>query len=331
VKLSVHTISCVVTDLDANVLRYIEPALVPPSPRDPEATIAATIGAIDDVLRLANIEPNRLLGIGLGVNGTVDQEAGVSRLAPHFGWHDVPLAEPISARFGIPVHLENDARTLTIAEQWFGAGRDVDHFATVVVGYGIGAGLVTNRQLYRGAIGAAGEFGHSVVHPDGPLCSCGKRGCLEAFAGVPAILREIEAALAAGCSSVLAGSKPLTLEAVAQAAQEGDGLALEVLATAGAWLGIGVANLVNVANPELIVMNGEALALGRPYLDPMESALRERAFDSLADSLRIVLEPGGNELWARGAACIVLSSLFTSLESQGGALLARTARVSPGA
>jgi N-acetylglucosamine repressor len=331
VKLSVRTISCVVTDLDANVLHYIESILTPPAPFDPEATIAATIQAIHDVLDIVKIEPARLLGIGLGVNGTVDAEAGVSRLAPHFGWRDVSLAAPIEAHFGIPVQLENDARTLTIAEQWFGAGREVDDFVTVVVGYGIGAGLVTNRQLYRGATGGAGEFGHSVLQPDGPVCSCGKRGCLEAFAALPAIFREAGAALAAGRASALAEAKPLTVEAVAHAAEAGDPLALEVLATAGRWLGIGLANLVNVFNPALIVMNGEAVALGHPYLGPMESVLRERAFDGLTDSPRIVLEPGGNEVWARGAACIVLGALFTSLEPERGAQLARTVQIAQSA
>jgi N-acetylglucosamine repressor len=312
VKLSMQTLSCVLTDLDANVLYRAEPALEPPAPFDPQATIAAVIQAIEDVLKTAQIPEGRLLGIGVGVNGTVDAEAGISRTAPHFGWRDVPLAAPIAAHFGIPVHLENDARTLTIAEQWFGSGREVDNFATVVVGHGIGAGLVANRQLYRGATGAAGEFGHNVLQPDGPVCSCGKRGCLEAFAGVPAILREIEAGLADGRPSSLAGVRPITLQVVAQAAEAGDGLALDVLRRAGRWLGVGIAGLVNMFNPELIVMNGEAIALGRPYLEPMEIALRELAFADLAANLRIVFEPGGNEVWARGAACVVLSSLLIS-------------------
>jgi N-acetylglucosamine repressor len=310
VKLSMGSLSCVLTDLDANVLHHAEPALVPPAPFDPQATIETIIQAIEDVLKVAQIPDGRLLGIGVGVNGTVDTGAGISRTAPHFGWHNVPLAGPIAAHFGSPVHLENDARTLTIAEQWFGSGREVDNFATVVVGYGIGAGLVANRQLYRGATGAAGEFGHNVVQPNGPVCSCGKHGCLEAFAGVPAILREIEAGLAAGRPSALANARPLTLQAVAQAAEAGDTLALDVLRRAGRWLGVGIAGLVNMFNPELIVMNGEAIALGRPYLEPMEAAVRELAFAGLADSLRIVFEPGGNEVWARGAAWVVLSSLF---------------------
>jgi N-acetylglucosamine repressor len=246
------------------------------------------------------------------VNGIVDTERGVSVVAPHFGWRNVSLAAPLAAHFGIPVHLENDARTLTIAEQWFGAGRGVDHFVTIVAGYGIGAGVVTNGQIYRGAQGGAGEFGHIVLQVDGPVCSCGKRGCLEALAAEPAILRQIQEELASGMPSALAGMQPLTLEAVAAAADAGDELAQRVLATAGRWLGVGVANLVNVLNPQLLIINGEAVRGGRWYFEPMEITMRAHTFDGLADSLRILTEPGGNEVWARGAAYVVLSALFTA-------------------
>src|SRR5439155_13272647 len=181
VKLAVRAIACVLTDLDANVLHATETPLpfVDQASPVPEAfpaddVIQATIQAIEHLLAIAQIDSARLLGIGVGVNGIVDADIGVSRMAPHFGWRNVPVAAPLAAHFGIPVHLENDARTLTIAEQWFGAGRDVDHFVTVVSGYGIGAGVVTNGQIYRGALSGAGEFGHIVLQPDGPHCSCGK-------------------------------------------------------------------------------------------------------------------------------------------------------------
>ena len=320
VKVAVHTISSVLTDLDANVLHFVEQALPDGDPAtapfNSNATIQAMIAVIESLLSLAHIKPTQVLGIGVGINGIVDVDTGVSCLAPHFGWRNVPLAAPLAAHFGIPVHLENDSRTLTIAEQWFGSGREVDHFVAVAVGYGIGAGVVANKQLYRGAAGGAGEFGHIPLQEDGPLCSCGKRGCLESFAAVPAILRQIEEALAAGESSALAGSKPLTLEAVVQAVHAGDALAQRVVATAGRWLGLGLVSLVNILNPELIVINGEAVSLGRSYFEAMAAALREQVFDGLADSLRIITEPSGNEMWARGAACVALSALFTSSDHQ---------------
>jgi predicted NBD/HSP70 family sugar kinase len=332
VKLAVHSISCVLTDLDANVLHTRElllPAGDPTAaPYDPQATIQSTIQLINELLSRAQIEPARLLGIGIGINGTVDAGAGVSCLAPHFGWRNVPLAAPISAAFGIPVFLENDAKTLTIAEQWFGAGREAEHFVAVAIGYGIGAGIVTNKQLYRGASSGAGEFGHIVLQKDGPLCSCGKRGCLESLAAIPAIFRMLSEALASGESSLLADEySALTVDAVARAADAGDKLTLRVLETAGRWLGLGIASLVNILNPEILVINGEAVTLGRPYLAPMEAALREYVFDGLADTLRIIPESGGNEIWARGAACVVLNSLFTFPGDQQGMQFALPAEI----
>jgi N-acetylglucosamine repressor len=319
VKLAVRAISCVLTDLDANVLYAMETPLEGDGQArqagellPPDEMIQATIEAVESLLAVAQVDRTRLLGIGVGVNGIVDSEAGISRTAPHFGWRDVPLAAPLAAHFGIPVLLENDARTLTIAEQWFGAGRGVDHFVTVVVGYGIGAGVVTNGQIYRGALSGAGEFGHIVLQVDGPPCSCGKQGCLEALAGEPAILRQVGQALAAGVPSALAGADSLSLEVVARAADAGDVLARRVLSNAGRWLGVGMASLISILNPQLLIINGEAVCAGRWYFEPMEVALRAHAFDGLADSLRILTEPGGNEMWARGAACVVLSALFTS-------------------
>ena len=151
-----------------------------------------------------------------------------------------------------------------------------------------------------------------MLQPDGPRCSCGKRGCLEALAAEPAILGQVQEALATGEPSTLVGTDPLTLEAVASAADAGDVLAQRVLATAGRWLGVGIASIVNILNPQLLIINGEAVRCGRWYFEPMETALRAHSFDGLADSLRILTEPGGNDMWARGAACVVLSALFAS-------------------
>jgi N-acetylglucosamine repressor len=318
VKLGVYSISCVLTDLDANVLYSTEHLLPPASPLaapyNPEVTIQTTIEVIEGLLAQANVDAGRLLGIGVGINGTVDPDAGISCLAPHFGWHNISVAEPITTHFGIPVYLENDARALTIAEQWFGAGREVSHFATVVIGYGIGSGLVTNKQLYRGVTGGAGEFGHIVLQENGPLCSCGNHGCLESLASIPAVFRDLTEALASGEASMLAGQEPLTLDAIAQAAAAGDTLTVRVLETAGHWLGIGIVSLVNMFDPEVLVIYGEAIQLGNAYLSPMHSVLKQRAFNGIAKSLRVLFESGGNEIWARGAACVVLNSLFTSHE-----------------
>ena len=319
ILLAMHTFTCVLTDLDANILLSdihnlpINESLE--NPYDPESVSQAIIFAIESLLRQSKIGTDKLMGIGIGINGIVDYEAGISLFAPHYNWHNVPLAAPIAAHFEMPVHLENDSRALTIAEQLFGVGRDVDHFVAVAIGYGIGSGIVTNGQIYRGGSGGAGEFGHIVLEKDGPLCSCGKRGCLESLASVPAIFRQIEEEISSGETTALVGVQPLTLEAVATAVNDGDAVALRVVTQAGRWLGQGMATLVNVLNPDLFIINGEAVSLGKHFLEPMETAMREYAFDGLSDSFRIMTEPGGTEVWAQGIASVVLSSLFTSSEN----------------
>ena len=127
--------------------------------------------------------------MGLGLAGIVDSERGLLRRSPYLGWRDLPLRDLLQERLNVPVYIDNDVNTLTLAEQWFGAGQGIDDFLAITVGRGVGLGIVTNHQFYRGARGGAGEFGHTVVDPLGPLCDCGKRGCLETFVGDPGLLR----------------------------------------------------------------------------------------------------------------------------------------------
>jgi predicted NBD/HSP70 family sugar kinase len=310
-KLTEGLIHSAVTDLDAQVL-FHDVAPLPADPGDAEGVLQATIGAIKHAMDASGIASERFLGAGIGLAGVVDGRRGLVRYSPYFGWHDYAFAQPISGALGLPVHLENDVNTLTIAEQWFGYGHGRDHFAVVTVGRGVGAGLVFNGQFYRGALGGAGEFGHITLRDGGPLCACGKRGCLEALAADPAVLREVQDGLAAGEASSLAGDAVLTMEGIVAAADGGDALARRALADAGHWLGIGLANLVNLLNPELIILGGEGLSAGEWRLGPMREALREHVFNGLADSLEIVVEPSGDEAWARGAACVVLRELFES-------------------
>lgn len=317
VKYSIRAIDAVLTDLDANVLytislpfAFAERARQSAANTVPDDVVAVTVQTIEQLLAETAIEPAKLVGIGVAINGIVDAEAGISRFAPHFGWRDAPLAAPLATRLNIPVYLENDARALAIAEQWFGVGRDVDTFLVVAVGYGIGGGFVVNGRLHRGALGGAGEFGHLPLLPDGPICSCGKLGCLESLAAEPAIIRQAQAAAQSGAGGLLKQLPALTPERIVQAAEAGDEAAQRVLRDTGAWLGVGLAGLVNVLNPKLIVITGEAVHWGRWYFEAMEAQLRARAFDGLAEVVQIVLEPGGNELWARGAACVVLGELF---------------------
>jgi len=317
VKLMEHSVATAVTDLDAEVLYHQLASLkVPgnPAPRsaEPEELLQELIRVIEATIRESHVAPERLLGIGVGMAGVVDAEHGLSRYSPFFGWEGVQIAQPLAEHFKLDVYLENDVNTLTIAEQWFGYGHGVDHFLVVTVGRGIGAGLVANGQFYRGAIGGAGEVGHMTLKADGPPCACGKRGCLEALASDEAIVLQSRQAAESDLLPALSGVKELTLDAVVAAAEAGDPTAAQILAEAGRWLGIGIANLVNILNPQLVIVAGEGVRAGEWRLQPMREAIVEHSFNGLADELEIVIEPSGDETWARGAACLVLGRLFAS-------------------
>lgn len=310
IKFMEQAITSALTDLDASVLHHRVTPLTTATGADPANVLQTITQAIENTITEARVDRARVLGIGIGMAGVIDGEAGICRYSPFFGWRDVPIAGPVAAHFGLPVYLENDVNTLTIAEQWFGYGHGVDHFVVVTVGRGVGAGIVVNGQFYRGALGGAGELGHITLQEDGPPCDCGKRGCLEALASDPAMVRQARAAITLRERTALAEAEPLTLEAIVAAAEAGDELARRLLSDSGHWLGIGIAHLVNVLNPQMVIVGGEGVRAGEWRFGPMREAIHEHAFDGLADELEIIIEPSGDETWARGAACVVLGEIF---------------------
>ena len=307
VKVMEQSLTCAVTDLNANVIAHH----ITPFGNDHRLAVIQKllIDAIQAVLQNAQIGRERVIGIGIGLAGLIDPQQGLICYSPYFDWRNVEFAEPLEAHFNLPVYLENDVNTLTIAEQWFGHGRQVDHFAVVTVGRGIGSGIVTNGQFCRDA---AGEIGHTTLLLDGPRCDCGKQGCLEAVAADPAVIRDIKQRLSLGGESSLSSIDSLTFEAVVAAADAGDGLAADALARSGYCLGIGIANLINLLSPRLVIVSGEGIRAGAHRLDPMRRAIGEHVFDGLGEQVKIVTEWVGDETWARGAASLVLGEIFKS-------------------
>lgn len=298
-KLTETQLVAALTDLGANVVDQRSAAVG--DDRSPEAIVARLAGLVD---ALRSIHAGRrVLGIGLGLAGVIDRNAGICRFHPYLNWRDVPLRKLIEDRLGLPVVIENDVNTLALAEHWFGAGLGADDFLVVTLGRGVGLGMILDGRLYRGGFGGAGEFGHVTVVPDGPRCDCGKAGCLEAFVADPALRRELSAALG-GDGSIATG---IAL------ARRGDARALAVFEVAGRVLGGALAWLVNVFHPPLLIVGGEG-ASAAGWLDlidrPMRDALRAGSFDGFADDLRIVSEPWGDDAWARGAASLMLEELF---------------------
>ncbi len=304
-KLMEHALTIALTDLDAQVLHHrLVPMNGSDSQTEPDLVIACIIKAIEETFTLTQVARDRVMGIGIGMAGSVDSDLGICRYSPFFNWENVSIAEPIATHFDLPVSLENDVNTLTIAEKWFGYGNGMPHFIVATVGRGIGAGIVVNDQFYRGADGGAGEFGHiTIINGD-------SSATLEQLASDPAVIRQVEVAIASGRQTSLASLPKLTLSAIAAAADGGDALAQQVLADAGRWLGIGIATLVNIINPRCVIIAGEGVQAGKHRLDPMREAIYQHTFNGLADDLEIIIEPSGDETWARGAASLVLQELF---------------------
>lgn len=217
--------------------------------------------------------------IAVASPGPLDPKTGVIFATPNIPeWVQFPLGENLSHRFGVPVFVENDANLAGLGEWKYGAGRGHHHVLYLTVSTGIGGGVIIEDRLLQGAHGLAAELGHVVIDPNGPLCSCGKPGHLEAFAAGPAIVRYVRERLASGVQSVLRADAELSAREVAEAAQQGDALGLEAMARAGEYLGIGLANFLHVFNPSIVIFGGGVSQSGDCLFEPMKRSLREHVF-----------------------------------------------------
>jgi glucokinase-like ROK family protein len=257
----------------------------------------------------------RPLGIGLGVPGLVDIRQGKLVFAPNLGWSNVPLRLMWSQRFNLPVFVENEANAAALGEYYFGAARNVSSFIYLSAGIGLGGGVLIDSKLFRGSSGYAGEVGHMTIDPEGELCGCGKRGCWETKVGPRAVLRRVRKVLTDGNRSMisdLAGGNldSITIDMVVQAARLGDDVAKEALQDVGKYLGIGIVNLVNIFNPDLIVLGG-ALSLANEFLLPViEGTVCESALRPPCENMRFVASAHGADACVMGAVALVLDDIL---------------------
>lgn len=267
------------------------------SDTSPGGVVSAIEEMTEILLERSPADRSQLLGIGVGVGGHVNATTGMVVAATFLGWRDVPLRELLMRRMKVPVIIENDVNTLAVAEQWFGAGSSFPTFALVTVGVGVGCALVLNGNLWHGVSGAAGEFGHMIVDPDGPVCHCGKNGCLEAMVGDSAIAASMSAA---------AGRRITTVSQVEAEAHAGDPDARQVFVKAGAALGRAIAALLNLLNPPLVILSGEGMTASDLFTDALRAELNRDAFSSTAKDCTVLVRPLPDEAWARGAAATML-------------------------
>jgi glucokinase len=234
-----------------------------------------------------------ILGVGVGAPGPLDTKRGIVLLTPNLGWVNMPLRQIIHDRLGLPAALDNDANCAVLGEWWVGAARGARHAIGITIGTGIGGGLILDGRLYHGASDVAGEIGHTTIDTEGRRCKCGNYGCLEAYASGPNIairaIEEIEAGAASRLPSYVGGDlRQITAQTVYLAAQEGDELALEVVNDTAKFLGVGIGNLLNVFNPEVVVVCGGVTLAGDHLFVPLQREVARRAFRPAVMACRIV-------------------------------------------
>lgn len=234
-----------------------------------------------------------ILGVGIGAPGPLDRERGVVIVSPNLGWKDYPLRDAISSRVGLPATLDNDANCATVGEWWCGAARGANNVVGLTIGTGIGGGLIFGGKLYHGSSDVAGEIGHTTIDITGRRCKCGNYGCLEAYASGPAIAERARELLSGDEASVLTqmvgGNLDLiTAQTVYEAAKHDDAVALEVVKDTARFLAVGVANLLNVFNPDVVVIAGGVTYAGEALFEPLRAEVRRRAFRPAVDACRIV-------------------------------------------
>lgn len=277
-----------------------------------EYTVNNIKQAIKDLMKETNTTPSDIEGIGFDFPGQVDCKTGVVKLAPNIpGWVNVPIAQMIEDEFHIPTKIDNDVRCAALGELKFGAGRGCENFICITVGTGIGSGIVINGKVVRGATNAAGELGHIKLQMNGgPICGCGDTGCLEAFASGPAIVAMAQEYIKGGKSTkfremaAVEGGE-ITPYMVAKAAEEGDPVAKRIFEIVGEYIGIGLTSVINLLNPERVIIGGGVAESGELLLGPIRKTIKERAMVVAGNAVEIVPAQLGNSAGVIGASMLI--------------------------
>lgn len=285
-------------------------------PRRPGAmSLAELLGAMETLLvrvcAKAGMKPSDLSALGLGVPGFVDCAEGMVLWSSVLSDRKVPLAAAATMRLGLPVHVDNDANLVTLAELWFGAGRSLADFAVVTIEHGVGMGFVLNHKIYRGARGLGMELGHTKVQLDGALCRCGQRGCLEAYIADYALAREATTAL--NWNHKEGQSINVLLESLYDHAKAGNTAARSIFRRAGRYLAVGLSNVINLFDPALIILSGERMRYDYLYAAETLAEMENLAIATGRPRPPIEIHAWGDLLWAHGAAALALSAVSEGL------------------
>jgi len=287
-----------------------------------DAVMERMIRMIEDVIAATMAETGAtradFLGVGVGAPGPMDREKGIVITAPNLGWKMVPLRDKIEEATGLPITVDNDANCATLGEAWTGAAKGAKNVIGVTIGTGIGGGIIIDGRLYHGSSHVAGEIGHMTIDSTGRRCSCGNYGCLEAYASGTAIAERAREALAIETSGVLLDLcdrqlEKVTAQMVYSAAKQGDPVAIDVVRETARFLGAGIGALLNVLNPEVVVLAGGVVNAGEALFAPLKAEVRRRAFAPAVNGCRIVPGLLGSSAGVVGAVAAFKGQMGTPL------------------
>jgi len=300
----------VLADLRAGVISSTERPLQGTSPED---FVDALCLCVEELVPKAAA---LIVGVGVGVPGLVDSDGRVVITSVPYGWEQVPIADMLESRLNLPVVVANRAKGAAHGEYWQGnhvSTYKQNHLTYVHVGSGIVSGFVINGELFFGSGGAAGEIGHVTILPDGPLCGCGNRGCLHMLASESAIIRTVRAKSRqqsdSGDGVALPSLATITIPSLIAAASDGNPLVLEAVTEAGTYLGIAIANVINLMNPSLVVIGGSIARFGEPLFEAIRAEVRQRALWDALSGVSIVPSTLGDDAGTVGAAALFLDQL----------------------
>ena len=314
VKLSDERHTAVLTDFGGSVLASasLEAA---PDKATANALLSATEILIKQLCDIAQILPNSISAIGVGISGIVDCKTGIVAWSPLLRDLDIPLGKLFATHFGTPVLIDNDANVLTLAELWFGAGRALSNFVVVTIENGVGMGFVIDNQLFRGAHGMGLELGHTKVQLDGALCRCGQRGCLEAYLADYALVREASTLL--GISPDKAQNLPEVLKQLYEKAAAGAPVVRTIFQRARRYLAVALSNIIHLFDPELIILSGQLMRYDFLNAKEMQLEMQALALHHSRHETRIEIQSWGDMVWARGATALALNELTKTVVVEG--------------
>ncbi len=279
-----------------------------PAAKGPDVVIQAILDSIKRAISQAGITAAQLAAICIGAPGLSNPETGVIFTSPHLpGWKDVPLKTIVEEETGIKTLLVNDANAAALGEMYFGAAKGARNFIYITISTGIGGGIVIDGKIYAGSLGTAGEIGHMTIDTDGPRCNCGNTGCWETLASGTALAREAKKRISDGAKTAIleyadGDVNKVNAETVHKAAQQGDTLAKELIARTSYYIGVGLTNLINIFNPELIIIGGGLANIGDILLEPAYKVAGERAYKVAFESVRFARAELGKNSGVIGAA-----------------------------